>query len=107
MSKLSRLEKIARREMKSGMAMIGGVVLSFPGQRVTVAISPALRGHSKTEFAHVAVAYCSEHDEFKRKRGEFEALTRFDSQYFPLRWPDGMSLDDLAVNVAMWFEYPC
>ena len=106
MLKLTSAEKAQRREMKMGMSMLGGLVLSFPDYGITVALAPACEGQGKTDFAHVAVAYCSEHDEFKRKRGEFEALTRFDTEFFPLRWPDGLSLETLAENVAIWFSDP-
>ena len=56
MLKLTSAEKAQRREMKMGMSMLGGLVLSFPDYGITVALAPACEGQGKTDFAHVAVA---------------------------------------------------
>lgn len=108
MSKLNQNEKISRKEFKADLKSMGGAVFSFPEHGVTVAIAPACQGVEDSEFVKVSVSYCSEHDEFKRKRGEFEALSKFmwGDGAFSLRRSPGADLEMMAGNVALWFEQP-
>lgn len=73
--KMKKAQKEMRKSLKAALKNAGGAVFSFPAQRVTVAVCPAIKGGNAT-FAHVSIAHCSEGDTFKRKFGELVALER-------------------------------
>lgn len=107
MSKLSRVERAARKSMKNALRDCGGVMFSDPEFRVTVVVRPAmlppLRNNASMTHCVASVALCSEHDEFKRKRGELIALNRMfsaGSQPFPVRVGCGQTLAEVAGRLA-------
>lgn len=107
MSKLNKIEKAYRRELLAALAMADGEVFSFPNGGflgnysggVTIAICPALESE-RAKFVHVAVAVCSENDEFKRKRGELIALERLMEDGEFIRMPrNGRSFLEIAEDM--------
>lgn len=112
MSKLTKNEKIERRELLGVLSQIGGEVFSKPFHGVTVVVVPAVQysrfvydgtadsRSTNDRFVHVAVAICSESDTFKRKRGELIALQRLmNGETIPVS-RNGCTLDEIADAVA-------
>lgn len=112
MSKLTKDEKIERRDLLGVLSQIGGEVFSNPSQGVTVVVVPAVQwsllvfddtvdsSSTNDRFVRVAVAVCSESDTFKRKRGELIALQRLmNGETIPVR-RNGCTLDEIAEAIA-------
>lgn len=77
--KLTKIERQIRKGLKSALEAKGGELFSFADEGLTVLVVPAAGGLS--DFAHVCVAQCDMlTDEFNRKRGEYIALDRWDSE---------------------------
>ena len=105
MAKMTRDMKAERKDMLADFEAMGGVVCSNADLGVTIAVAPSVPSDNP-DFMRVAVAQCDfNDDEFKRKYGEWLALSR---------WYDGTSLsipthgyrsaDSVADEVIELFE---
>ena len=100
MSKLTVIEKAARKLALREIAQMGGEVRAYRDLRITVAVIPSIGNIDRARFVRVAVAQCSGSDEFKRKRGELIAGERLlNDQAFSMP-VDGRELFEIAYAVA-------
>ena len=105
MAKMTRDMKAERKDMLADFEAMGGVVYSNAEFGVTLAVAPAVPCDAP-DFMRVAVAQCDfKDDTFKRKYGEWVALTR---------WYEGVTMsiptygyrdaDEVAAEVLALFE---
>lgn len=78
MSKLHKGEKQDRKILKAYLKEQGGSIHADSTMGVTVVLAPSVRG-GKHHFYRLSVAYQSPYDKWNRKRGEFVALTAWNS----------------------------
>lgn len=72
--KLSKDEKSTRKYLKKMVQERDGFITN-QDQYCTVVVVPK---HSGSQFCEVAAAYCGNGDTWNRKRGEYEALQKWD-----------------------------
>ena len=100
MAKMNSTDKAMRKKFLAFIAKEGGIVQTYRGLRITVAVMPSICNTERARFAWVAVAHCAEADTFKRKRGELIAAERMvNAQYFSVP-VDGRALWEVADSVA-------
>lgn len=100
MAKMTAIEKADRKTFMAFIAKEGGIVQTYRGLRITVAVMPSICNTERARFAWVAVAHCAEADTFKRKRGELIAAERMVSAQFFSVPVDGRALWEVADSVA-------
>ncbi len=102
MTKMNSTDKALRKKFLAFIAGEGGIVQTYRGLRVTVAVMPSICNTERARFAQVAVAHCAEADTFKRKRGELIAAERMvNAQFFSVPL-EGRELWEVADSVAMF-----
>lgn len=100
--KLTNEQKQDRKAMREDFSMIGGVLVSSPEAGYTIAACPAAQSDN-ARFVKVAIAQCDFiDDKFKRKVGEYIALTRFyEGNTFSV---PSYSVDDAVARVEDMLE---
>lgn len=97
-----KLSKDEKREVKQRIADVrvaGGEVFHFPEDRMTVVVKPVFEG---SEFVHVAVSHCAEHEpKFRKTLGALHALDRMDyGAPMSVRKAASDTLEDVAYNIV-------
>lgn len=101
--KLTKDQKAARKEMIADLNEVGGML--FTDGDTTVAIMQHTKADGTAgDFVTYGASYCNPCDEYKRKYGEFLALTRFfnalDSSCGENQLPmSGDSIEDFVERV--------
>ena len=105
MAKMTRTMKEDRKAMMAEFVAMGGEILSNPGAGVTVVAAPAVACEDPN-FVQVAVSQCDfKDDTFKRKYGEWVALTRwFDGVTMSIPTHGYRDADEIASEVLELFE---
>lgn len=105
MAKMTRDMKEERKDMKSDFESIGGVILVNPAAGVVVCAAPAVN-FDDARFVRVAVAQCDfKDDTFKRKYGEWLALSRwYDEQTLSIPTHGYKDADEIAGEFIGLFE---
>lgn len=97
MAKLNATQKAFRRDMVNELVLRKGVIAHDRNYGVTVVLTP---NDKMGGFANISVAYCSPGDKFKRKYGEYIALSRWIDAKTILVPLNGLSLAEKAEYVT-------
>lgn len=105
MAKMTRFMKQERKDMLADFEAKGGVVTSNAELGLTIAAAPAVPCDNPA-FIRVAVAQCDfKDDTFKRKYGEWLALTRWcDEQTISIPTYGWKSVHDVVDDFIEMFE---
>ncbi len=103
--KLSKTEKIQRKDRLEELEGMGGMIDSCPDNKFTVAVVPANTFDAAvwhygedTEFFYIAASYCAATDEFRRKRGELIALERLFAGEFMIVPSYGRTVEEMLLQ---------
>ena len=105
MAKMTRDMKAERKDMLADFEAMGGVVYSNAEFGVTLAVAPAVPCDNP-DFMRVAVAQCDfKDDTFKRKYGEWLALTRwYDASTLSIPTHGYKTVEDVTDEFIEIFE---
>lgn len=93
--KLSNEEKAERKTLKKLVQEYGGCITQVDNF-CTIVVVPKLSENSR--FCEVAAAYCSESDTWNRKRGEYEALEKWQAGCSINVYMGGRTVEQVAAE---------
>jgi hypothetical protein len=103
-SKLTKLQKAARKEMMAELVEAKGAIVTSSDGTVTVASIPEFEG-SRMLSVGVSVASPQELN-IRRKVGEYHALDNLMFGVSIIKVPDGTDMDTLAEVIAGFPSWP-
>lgn len=103
--KLDAWQKSDRKAMKMELQMMGGFTVSCKWLGLTAAAMPAINSDN-ARFVRIAIAQCDfRDDKFKRKAGEWVALTRLMNDEIYVSVPlNGRTVDETVGDYLAVFE---